>query len=651
MALVCVVLASMAAALPPPADAVAQREQFSQAWTAASRGDRRTFEQLGPGLEDYILYPYYRYEHYRANRARIATAELAGFLERHADWGFAAGLRAAWLRTLGAHRRWQALVDQAVGTLDTELRCYLAQANLQLGNETGLQQEVQSLWAVGKSQPKACDPVFAWLQKQGAITPALAMERIRLAILAGNPRFAQYLARFLPDPDRAWVERWYRLDRARYRQLPRASTWPDEPLTRMLASASVRRLARRDADESMRAFRGLEGHFSWTAEERGSLLHQIALRGAISRSDDAMAHMAAVPDAFVDEQLLEWWARLALVRADWTTVVKAVERMRPDSRSDGRWRYWLAFAKAELGETETAREIRQSLALETSYYGFLAADRLGRPYTICPLEPKVDPTEIEKLRRRPGFARSLELRAAGIDNWALSEWTLATRRLDSRGLRVAAALAREEGWHDRVIFALGDSGDRRFYAWRFPVLWAATVEAEAARRQLDVAWVHGVMRSESALAETARSPAGALGLMQVTPATARRLARQHGLGYTGSDQLKVAEHNIRFGTAFMRELLDRFGQNPVLAVGAYNAGPETVESWLGARLVTDPSIWIETIPFFETRDYIPRVLAFTVIYDWRIHNPVTRLSSRMPALDSGKMPGTETTEVVCLASG
>ncbi len=243
------------------------------------------------------------------------------------------------------------------------------------------------------------------------------------------------------------------------------------------------------------------------------------------------------------------------------------------------------------------------------------------------------------------------MRAAGIGNWGLSEWSLATRRLDDEGLRTAAALAREEGWHDRVIFALGDSGDRRFYEWRFPVLWEATVSAEAGRHRLDPAWVHGVMRSESALSESARSPAGALGLMQVTPATARRLARAHGLRYNGSDQLKSAEHNIRFGTTFMRELLDRFGQNPVLVAGAYNAGPEAVERWLDSRAVTEPAAWIESIPYFETRDYIPRVLAFTAIYDWRMQGRVTRLSSRMPALDSGKMPSMETTEVVCLASG
>ena len=100
----------------------------------------------------------------------------------------------------------------------------------------------------------------------------------------------------------------------------------------------------------------------------------------------------------------------------------------------------------------------------------------------------------------------------------------------------------------------------------------------------------------------------------------------------------------------MRELLERFDQNPVLVSGAYNAGPEAVERWLRERPNNDIFTWVETIPYYETRDYIPRVLAFTVIYDWRLGNPVKRVSSRMPDFGSGSMAGQETVGIVCLAS-
>jgi soluble lytic murein transglycosylase len=234
-----------------------------------------------------------------------------------------------------------------------------------------------------------------------------------------------------------------------------------------------------------------------------------------------------------------------------------------------------------------------------------------------------------------------------MQDWALTEWSLAAARLDIEGLRTAAALAVEEGWHDRAIFALGNSGDRQFYEWRFPVLWEPRVKAEAGQNQLDASWVHGVMRSESALIEFARSSAGAIGLMQITPATALSLARQHGLAYRNSGQLTQADLNIQFGTQFMRDLMDKYGQNPVLVSAAYNAGPAAVNRWLKTRPLSETPVWIETIPYYETRDYIPRVLAFTAIYEWRLGLPVTRVSSRMPALDSSKLDPVETTSVVC----
>ena len=102
-------------------------------------------------------------------------------------------------------------------------------------------------------------------------------------------------------------------------------------------------------------------------------------------------------------------------------------------------------------------------------------------------------------------------------------------------------------------------------------------------------------------------------------------------------------------------MLDRFGNNAVLASGAYNAGPNAVDRWLDERPRGDPAIWVENLPYFETRDYIPRVLAFATIYDWRLQRPVSRLSSRMSAFDSGamgvNMKPTETVEVVCHAPG
>ena len=252
-------------------------------------------------------------------------------------------------------------------------------------------------------------------------------------------------------------------------------------------------------------------------------------------------------------------------------------------------------------------------------------------------------------RDQGGFRRAVELRQAGIRNWSRSEWWKATRQLDNDGLRLAAALAIEENWPDLAIFALGNSGDLNLYEWRFPLLWEADITKASVANQLDPAWVYGTIRSESAMVETARSSANALGLIQVTPATGKQVAKKHGLPWKGKAQLRTAAGNLPIGTAYMHDLLGDFNQNPVLVSGAYNAGPNAVKRWLDTRSQGEAAIWVETLPYFETRDYIPRVLAFTTIYDWRLGGPVKRISGRMPHIESGKITIDGDTEVVCRA--
>ena len=628
-----------------------QREDFTRAWWAAAHGKRADFEQLIPGLRDYQLYPYLQYEDLRYRRALVSDEEMVSFLEDHEDWAFTAGLKKSWLRTLGARSRWDSLIKYAPGSSDTEIQCYLAHARINRGQTEGLLSIAQSLWAVGKSQPDACDPVFSWLKKEGGITSGLAWERTRRAMDERQPKLTLYLARFLTQEDRVWADRWYQQDRSGYRQLKQAGKWQDQEKSRDITAYGLRRLAQSDSDRAAQTFKTIDGKFNWPVDVRGGILREIALWSAVEGVDDTAERMEAVPEIYRDGKLLEWWARYELSKGNWDAVSLAITSMPPEQQDDSRWRYWDARARFESGDIERGRELLGELALEANYFGFMSADQLGLPYTICQQEPDVTAAEVEALKAQPGFGRALELRKAGVPNWSRSEWSMATRGMDKDGLRTAAALAHQEGWPDMAIFALGNSGDLRWYEWRFPVEYAPLVDPQARNRNLDPAWVMGLMRSESAMAVDALSSAGARGLMQVMPNTAKLLAKRHSFSYTGHQQLMQAQDNIEFGTAYLRDLLDRFGDNQVLVSGAYNAGPHVVDRWMAKRQTNDPAIWVETLPYYETRDYIPRVLAFSTIYDWRLEKPVARISSRMPELDSstvaGSVQATETAEIVC----
>jgi soluble lytic murein transglycosylase len=651
----CAVAAGHEGASPGAGTEPTQREAFIRAWQAAAQGERSSFEQAMPGLQDYLLYPYLRYEDLRHRRAQIGAEEMAEFLEAHEDWAFSPGLTTAWLRTLGAQGRWGDVLAHAGDSADVEVRCHFAHARIVHGDTEALLPVAQSLWAAGSSQPEACDPVFRWLQDQGGITPGLAWERIRLAMEARQPRLMLYLARYLDEVDRGWADRWSQQDREGYRRLDQAAAWPDTDKRRDIVDYGLRRLARSDPDHAWRLLQDLGQAIAWPGDQQGPILREIALWSAVEGLPETPQRMHAVPESVHDDRLLEWWVRHDLARGNWQEVLQTIDRMSPKVGQDSRWRYWKARALLETGAAAAGEALLAALAAEASYHGFLAADRLNLPYTVCPEVPAVAAEAIDGLARQAGFDRALELRRAGIGNWARGEWAMAARRLDQAGLRTAAALAVREAWPQMAIFALGDSGDQRWYEWRFPLDYVPLVDASANGLRLDASWVMGLMRSESALAEDAVSPAGARGLMQVMPGTARQLAQRHGLHYTDAEQLLQAEDNIRFGTAYLRDLLDRYGDNPMLATGAYNAGPGAVDRWVDERRAGEPAIWVETLPYFETRDYIPRVLAFTTLYDWRMQRPVSRISSRMPAFDSavggGTMQSRETAEVVCPAPG
>lgn len=630
------------------ADPAAQQlEQFKVAWAAANRGDHDEFRRISKDLKGYVLYPYLQYEDYRNRRASIATDEMVAFLSANEDLAFTDGLRTAWLKTLAQRGKWADLVKYADGQTSTELRCQRARGQIILKQTGQLLPEAQKLWTAAQSQPDDCDPVFAWLASQNGITPGLAWQRIRLAMLAGNTRLASYLKRFLPNDQQRWVDDWQKVSRNGYANLQQARRWPDNAITRENAAKSIKALARDNAGSAARAFAVLDKHFNWSDEERGGLLRDIALYAAVALADDTLEQMKKVPDIYRDSQLLEWWARYLLSGGYWAALINVIEAMPEEVRNVDRWQYWLSQAEVRSGAKDYTSALLVTLANKANYYGFLAADELNQPYNICPVEPVVETAELTRIAQLPGFQRALELRNADMTNWANAEWSAAIRHLPVKDLLPAAALATQHGWYDRAIFALGNSGDLQVYEWRFPLLWEKEIKRDARTNQLDPAWVYGTIRSESALVEAARSSANALGLMQITPPTGKRVAKKHGLKWTGGHQLKQAEGNLPIGTAFMRDLLNDYNDNPVLVSAAYNAGPNALERWLGSRPKGEAAVWVETLPYFETRDYIPRVLAFTTLYEWRLGGEVKRISNRMPHLETGKLTVSGKVPVMC----
>lgn len=628
-----------------------QRELFRQAWSALARADWDRARSLATGLEDYPLLPYLRFEQMRQRPSEFVDEQITAYLQLHADWAFHDNLRRNWLRTLGRDGHWQRLLQHATATdNDAEIRCHLARAlTQQNGRNSEQQQQLQQLlpelWLTGNSQHKACDPVFDWWRQQGGISSALAWQRAELAMVAGNSGLASYLQRFMNPSDRDWLQRWLQMHSAPAGTLAVAEQWPDELRAWQIVAHGLARMARNDHEQALLLWQRLDQRYAWPAQQRADALHDIALFSALKLQPASIELIDRLPETASAPQLLPWRARVALANQQWTQVLTSIQRMPAEQRLESRWRYWLALANQAVANqavanqavaTQSAQAIAaaqsmlQALSTEADYYGFLAADWLQQPYRICAQDAADD--NWSSLPSAGQLERAVELHHVGLDSYAGRAWRQAIAPLDARQRSVAAKLAAENEWWLQSVLTLASEATRQSYSLRFPLSYVPLIQQHAQTHALDTALVYGLMRAESAMNPHAISSANARGLMQVTPDTARALARRHGLSYRGSASLLQADTNIAFGTTYLAEMLERYAGDPVKVLGAYNAGPQVIARWQAESRPQRPDIWIETLPYFETRDYIPRVLAFSVIYDWLLHHEVMPISARMPGM-------------------
>ncbi|MBD8525698.1 lytic transglycosylase domain-containing protein [Pseudomarimonas arenosa] len=577
--------------------------------------------------QDHPLFAYLEYAQLRRHLARAKSAEVERFLRRYEAVPISQQLRQEWLAVLAKQERWAEFAQAYQASSSETLRCQAARAWLQhsASADKGLR-EAESLWLSGRSVSDACNPAFAKLAVAGRITPALRWQRFGLALDAGNPGIARFAARGLPEAERSTA-----LSLADWLQEPGKGVQLGKPHPQRadMAARVLARIAQRDPDLAETQLAAVQQAESLSADQVGAVRYQIALWSAASYLPHSARRMAAVSDAYFDARLREWQAREALARQDWPAVEAALQKMQQAQREDSRWAY-LAARMAEIGgRQDEARAAFQALAQQANFHGFMAADRINAEYALCPMEAPDQATLRRQVLEVPGVQRALELFQLGHRHWASREWAAATPALSDDERRAAVAMALDIGWTDRAVFGIEPAKDSQFYRLRFPIAHSRELNREAKRHQLDPAWVAGLIRAESAWQHDARSHANARGLMQLLPSTAAPLAGQLGIGWRSASTLYDPISNIKLGTAHLANELAQFNGQAFLATAAYNAGPSPVNRWMQQRDTDPVDLWIETIPYKETREYVARVMAFAVIYDWRLGRDPVPLSARL----------------------
>jgi len=611
------------------AELSAQRKLFQAAETSLRKGALRRYNKQRNALHDYPLAGYldYRYLRSRLNKKNIPLIEQ--FLLDHADSPISDHLRRRWLKKLASTQQWQKYLTYFADLNSTTLDCYRVRALIETGQINQAMKQVPALWLSGRSQPKTCDRVFSEWEKRGHLSDDLIWARIRLAMKARKLSLAKYLSGKLDKSSQQWVSMWRQVHRRPATALKQRKLNKDLPVTREIILHGLRRLARLDAAKALAIWQQKQPRYQFTAQERNEIFRKIALSAAYQRLPEAQTLLSQVAPEVVNERVSEWRIRTAVKNNDWDAILDNIEQLDETQRNEDHWRYWKARALTSLGYKQQAEQIYSQLSEKTTYYGFLSAESLTVPYKINEEEIPHTQKELKQIKQVAAIQRASELYQLGRIVSARREWNRMIKTLGERDLELAGVIAHKWGWHDRAILTVGRTKHRSDLNLRYPIAFKKQVMRHAKKQNIAPAWVYSVLRQESAYMQDARSPAGAMGLMQLMPRTARSTARSLKLSFKPRRDLLNANKNIRLGTAHLKQVYKRHNGHFVLATASYNAGSHRVKSWLPESSPLSSAAWIESMPFKETRNYVKRILTTTPIFETRLQTPVTPLSKHM----------------------
>lgn len=585
-----------------------QRKLFWQARQLIMTKHYQQFSALKVKLKDYPLYPYLIFIQLKQQWPYVNSGEIDQFLQTYNDTPLAVKLRADWLAYLAKKQDWQHFIHYYQPIYGTPFQCYYLQSLLATQQKSLAFKKIASLWLEVNSSPSVCRRVFSRWEQSGGLNSYLIWKKLDQAMSKNNVNVIQHVAQFLPPAQRQQVRRWYQVQR--YPLLIEHSNQfdPDNTIDRKILLFGLKRLANKYPIALAEDWPQLSKAYALNEVEKQSILADLAVSLARRGDNAAGDWLKKIKPAYADATLREWRVRNSLLQGQWDQVLFWLDRLSHKEQQSACWRYWRARALAETKHTAAANSIYANLAKEVDYYGVLASQRLKLNYhpTTCNILG-----DRAALGNNPNIQRAKELMALGFVGEARQEWLWALDSLSIPERQAAAQLAKQWGWYDLAIVGASKANIHNDIKLRFPFAYRRRVLSAARKTHLNSAWVWAIMRQESAFMWNAKSSAGALGLMQIMPNTGKQLARRLALRRV---DLLDPEQNIRLGSIYLRQLLKLFDGNATLATASYNVGPTRIKHFQGLYQRLPKDVWVEILPWKETRDYVKSVRLARSIY-------------------------------------
>jgi soluble lytic murein transglycosylase len=588
-----------------------QQRLFIKAEKLTSKSNLPQYKTLYNQLHYYPLKPYLDQKRLLHKMKLSDVKEIESFLSDYEksplDWP----LRKPWLKFLAKKKQGTLFLKYFKATSDAELTCQKHKYSLAAGvPESQVLPQITKLWVVGKSQDKACDPLFERWQAAGYRTNDVVWQRIKLAADGGKHTLLPYLTKLLPENEKYLGKLWHQVRRDPSKVV-RLSYFPKKSAKeQQIYLYGIKRFIWKDQNRALKAYKKALPLFKFSEEQQQGVTERFALALASKNHPDANEWLNLLAPEKLNEKMLQWRLTQLLKQQDWSLIVKELEQTQTQQKNSLQWQYWYARALIATDQKEQGNAAMKKLAEKRHYYGFLAASYLKFPVNLQNNPLMITKQEKLQIINHPSAKRAFELFHLKRYTQARREWNFWLSQLNDRNKLVAAKVANENGWFDRAIFTLSKVGYMDDVELRFPQAYSSKIKKHSSKQKINSAWAQAIARRESSFMSDAQSPVGARGLMQLMPGTAKQLKR----GKVSRRYLNNAENNIKLGTKYLRILLKKNKGNHILATASYNAGPYRIKSWLKDAKVLPADIWIETIPFRETRNYVKSVLAYQEIY-------------------------------------
>lgn len=623
--------------------AAGQDRDFMAARKAFQTGNSKRLAINARRLQGHVLEPYVVYYQLQMKldkaksdkKTKIDNNIVKRFISQYQDSLLADRIRGEWLKILGKTHQWELFAKEYPALIkeDAELSCYSLQQRLYV-NESDALHDALPLWFSGQDMPESCTPLFEALISADLLTEDDVWQRIRLALEKGNVGVVKHINKFLPKKNALSERKLNEATRNPLRYLGRHRKKIKTRADREVALFAMLRLLRSGLDRAHAFWPKVREKFS--QNERSYFKAQLASSAAYKHDSRALnwfmeAASTDTPVILSDSQL-KWKARAALRAEDWAKVLESIESMSVLEQKEAAWRYWKARALKEKGEKLKAQSIFAALSTEYHFYGQLAEEELGAVIGTLPKSYKIEEEEITAIQKLPGIKRALALYNLNLRIEATREWIWTIREFDDKRLLAAAETARRYKIYDRAINTADKTVQLHDFNLRYLAPHRKVMKKVLKQKELDEALVYGLIRQESRFIANVRSSAGAIGLMQLMPATARWVAKKSGMRNYRKKLVSQVNTNLMLGTYYLKHVLTKFDNQALLASAAYNAGPSRAERWRGEKSL-EGAIYAETIPFEETRNYVKNVLSNSMYYASSFGHQVRSLKDRLDIVE------------------